>query len=229
MTRYVIALTGMILAALSLLIIVGAAHAVVICNGDSNTQSDWQGFPNGTADGWCEQMGGINRGVGGLTISDTGISYGAIPLWGGYYIDAEVAGTDPFLFVSGAPVFLGQTTYAVFPYVDTYILAFGTNDIQNTANTPTQIIQAYKKYREHILAAGSVVYVATTPPMFNADCTLAGDDALIRSLNRKIRRNWPTRFVEFYEGFSCEDFAADGVHLTAAGQAKRAAAAALGL
>lgn len=200
------------------------SDATIVCNGDSNTESDWQGYPNGTADGWCEQVGGINRGVGGATISDTGLYFGALPLWGGYYIDAEVAGTDPFLTLSGA-TFLGQATYSPFPVADTYVLAFGTNDIRTTPNTPTQIIQAYKKYRQHIIAAGAVPYVATTPPIYNADCSLSADDAMIRSLNKKIRGNWPTRYVEFYDGFNCGDFASDGVHLTAGGQAKRAAAA----
>ena len=222
-------------ALLVILLLAGTADAMIVCNGDSNTQSNWQGFPNGTADGWCEQLGAlkstttVNRGVGFSGIGDHGTYYGGtLPLWGGFYIDAEAAGTDPFLaFATGTPpTYLGQPTYSPLGVPDTFVLAFGTNDLMLYGYTPRQIITYYKKYRQHAIATGATVYIATTPPQYDASGNLSALDAQIQDLNQRIRGNWPTRYVEFYNGFTPSDFAPDGVHLNASGQAKRAAAAA---
>lgn len=212
-------------ALLLILVLATAANAATICNGDSNTQSNWQGFPNGTADGWCEQVGGINRGVGGSTIADSGAYFGTLPLWGGYYIDAEVAGVDPFAQFATSGVFLGQAVRFPFPLADVVIMAFGTNDVR-AGWTPSQIIHYLKKYRQRVIAAGGVPYIATTPPQFDDACAISSNDATIQLLNQRIRGNWPQRYVEFHDGFDCADFMPDGIHLTAGGQAKRAAAAA---
>lgn len=226
---------------IAILALATPAHATIVCNGDSNTQSNWQGYPNGTSDGWCERIGGINRGVGGSTISDHAYSFHDLPLgvfmpdmplWGGYYIDAELAGADPFAtWATGTPPkLLGQATLSPLPQPDIVILAFGTNDVRadwlGGPWTPNQIIHFYKKYRQRAIATGATVYIATTPPIYNTDGTLSAYDATIRSLNAKIRGNWPSKYIEFYDGFTVADFQLDGLHLNASGQAKRAAAAA---
>lgn len=220
----------LLICALSLLL-PGAARATIVCNGDSNTQSGWQSwYPNGRADGWCERVAvelgeaTVNRGVGASSISDTGFYWGGnLPLWGGYYVDLEVAGTDPFAAFATDGFFLQQPIYSPFAVPDVFVFAWGTNDI-TYGYTPRQVITAYKKYRQHVIATGATVYIATTPPQFNADGTLSAKDALIRDLNQRIRGNWPQRYVEFYVGFTADDFTADGIHVTAAGQAKRAQA-----
>jgi hypothetical protein len=218
---------GLMLIALTAL----PARASIVCNGDSNTQSNWQ--TGDISDGWCEQLGllastpTINRGVGGSTIIDTGYSFGTLPLWGGFYIDAEALGpTDPFAsFAAGTPpTFLDQPIVTPWAIPEIFIFAFGTNDIRQ-GYVPTSIMAAIKKYRQHVIGTGAVVFVATAPPMFNADGSLSSLDANIRSLNKKIRGSWPVKYVEFYEGFTASDFQSDGIHLNETGMQKRAAAA----
>lgn len=205
-----------------------AVPFTVVCNGDSNTQSNWQGP---TTDGWCERLGvklgtsTINRGVGGSGIVDSGLVYGAIPLYGGFYLTEELGEMDPFFDIGdGAPSFLGQPIHEPFPLVDVVIFAWGTNDIRD-GYTAKQVIAAIKKYRKMAIAAGATVLVATTPPIFNTDGSLSSSEVSIKKLNSLIRGNFPSKYVEFHDGMVPGDYFADGVHLAVSGQEKRAQAA----
>lgn len=210
-----------------LIALAGQAHALtVLCNGDSNTGSS-TGEPK-----WCEMLGAaleadtINRGVGGSTITDQ-VSYPwGIPSWAGYYIDFEVVGTDPFfVWTHGADTFIGQPTYTSLPAIDVAILAYGTNDINAYHFTVPKILQALKKYRRKLAKAGAQVYVATVPPIYELDGTKSPTlDPLIQRLNKRIRGNFPKTYIEFYEGFTWEDYN-DRLHLNAQGHEKRALAA----
>lgn len=224
--------------ALFLLLLATPAHALIVCNGDSNTESDYwaEYFPNGMADGWCERLAGaveqatVNRGVGRSGISDNGLYNGSIPLWGGYYIDQEVAGIDPFIaLANGTPTFLGQPLYSPLGVPDIFIFALGANDLIY-GYTPKQVIHYLKKYRQRAIAAGATVYVATLPPRYvPGTCTLAEGYDKIVALNQLIRGNWPAKYIEFHDWFDCSDFLPDGAHINADGHAKRAAMAAWAL
>jgi lysophospholipase L1-like esterase len=169
----------------------------------------------------------INRGVGGSAIVSKQHNYWyGSPMWGDFYIDLEIVDIDPFWYWShGAATYLNRPAYSPFPKFDTVILAWGTNDLNAYGYSPNDVIKAIKKARRKFLAYGADVYVATVPAIYEWDGTKSPTmDPNIQKLNRKIRGNFPKRYIEFYEGFTWSDYA-DRLHLNADGHEKRALAA----
>ncbi len=220
--------TLILFAALFVGLSVGTSQATILCNGDSNTAAS--PLPDDVR--WCERLGVligddvINRGVGGSAIVSKQHAYWyGSPMWGDFYIDAEIVDVDPFWFWShGASTYLGRPTYSPLPKFDTVILAWGTNDLNAYRYTPGEVIKAIKKARRKFAAYGAKVYVATVPAIYELDGTKAALDVTIQQLNRKIRGNFPKTYVEFYEGFTWADYS-DRLHLNAQGHEKRALAA----
>ena len=172
----------------------------VACLGDSNTFAD-------PKPGWCDLLaegspGWVmsNRSWNGMSILDFGESYGGFKLAAGPHVE-EVLTLD---------------------HPDVVILAFGTNDLKHAA-TPEAIVDAYAKAKAKIEATGARCLIALTPPTFPPD--MSGLNPGIEALNAKVRQQFGSDVVDFWSGMTRADFKPDGLHVNAAGHAKRAAAA----
>ena len=172
----------------------------IACLGDSNTFAD-------PKPGWCDLLaegspGWVmsNRSWNGMSIIDFGESYGGFKLAAGPHVD-EVLTLD---------------------HPDVVILAFGTNDLKHAA-TPEAIVDAYAQAKAKIEATGARCLVALTPPAFPPDSS--GLNPGVNALNAKVREQFGSDVVDFWSGMTRADFKPDGLHVNAAGHAKRAAAA----
>jgi len=172
----------------------------VACLGDSNTFAD-------PKPGWCDLLGRespkwvmSNRSWNGMSIMDFGESYGGFKLAAAPHVD-EVLTLD---------------------HPDVVILAFGTNDLKHAA-PPEAIVDAYAQAKAKIEATGARCLIALTPPTFPPDSS--GLNPGIEALNAKVRQRFGSDVVDFWFGMTRADFKADGLHVNAAGHAKRAAAA----
>jgi hypothetical protein len=176
----------------------------VACLGDSNTFAD-------PKPGWCDLLGEAspgwvmsNRSWNGMSIMDFGEAYGGFELAAGPHVD-EVLTLD---------------------HPDVVILAFGTNDLKHAA-TPQAIVDAYAQAKAKIEASGARCLIALTPPTFPPDAS--GLNPRIEILNAAVRERFGDDVVDFWSGMTRADFKPDGLHVNAAGHAKRAAAARLAL
>ena len=172
----------------------------IACLGDSNTFAD-------PKPGWCDLLGEAspkwvmsNRSWNGMSIIDFGESYGGFKLAAAPHVD-EVLTLD---------------------HPDVVILAFGTNDLKHAA-MPEAIVDAYAQAKAKIEATGARCLVALTPPTFPPDAS--GLNPGIEALNAKVRQQFGSDVVDFWSGMTRADFKPDGLHVNAAGHAKRAAAA----
>ena len=208
---------------------ISPSHAyTVICNGDSNTQAN----PSHPADNWCAilaqhpGLSTINRGMGGSGIVDNGLSTYGAPLWASFYTTYELIGIDPLFILARGGAFWKQIpTFNPLPTYDAVVLAYGTNDIAGYHFSVRDIIRATKVISRQFLDVGIDVFVATVPPLYDSNGSLSSADKAIQRLNRRIRRLFPDRYIEFYEGMTYPDDYSNGRHFNASGQAKRAQAA----
>jgi len=172
----------------------------VACFGDSNT-TDAKG-PS-----WCNLLGEefpmwvmSNRSSFGMTIVDTGATYGGFDLAARPHLD-EILTID---------------------HPDVVILAFGTNDFFRGAK-PQAIVDAYAEAKARIERVGGRCLVALTPPTQPPQSP--GLDEAIRDLNARLAKAFPGEIVDFWTGMTAADYKPDGLHVNASGQVKRAAAA----
>lgn len=199
----------------------GDGHLVIACLGDSNTSSAWQDEQPGgflPDEGWCEQLERlfdddlvriINRGLGGATVTPRGGL-------GNPKKDEFLSGYDQLDSV----LKLGD--------VDVVVLAFGTNDVLPDLNgSPESIVDHYNRLFRRGRSRGLLSVVAITPAVFPH----AESGEIRRSLpaiaetNQRIAETFAPRFtVDFGTEFAPSDFM-DHLHMNAAGQRKRAAAA----
>ena len=172
----------------------------VACLGDSNTT-------DAEHPSWCNLLGEefpawvmSNRSWAGMTIIDTGATYGGFVLAARPHVD-EVLTID---------------------HADVVILAFGTNDFFRGAK-PQAIVDAYAEAKAKIERTGARCLVALTPP--TQPPQPAGMNEAIRNLNALLTKKFPGETVDFWTGMTAADYRPDGLHINAAGQAKRATAA----
>lgn len=165
------------------------------CLGDSNTIA----FPNQPA--WCE----ILRGE----IDDPDFAIVNVAVAG------ATAVTPNLRFDSDAAM---QMNEIVGQHLDAVVLAFGTNDAFD-GRTGVQIRDAYLAQQATADALGIGFFVATTPPIH--DCTGPACPSILEG-NALLRSAFAGRVLEFFDGFTDDDFSPDGVHVNAAGQALRA-------
>jgi lysophospholipase L1-like esterase len=176
----------------------GDGNVTLVCIGDSNTDKGPK--PNSTK--WCEFLGQLHPDW--KTVNN-GVSW------------AKAAG-DCF--------FCGQTmvgsVLATTP-ADIIILALGTNDTQQQ---PEAVVDALLSLRERAARKKAEVFVATIPPVFPPYPGHEERMEHIKAANALLaQRVPPNRLVDFFSDMRREDFYPDGLHLTASGQRKRAAAA----
>ncbi len=112
-----------------------------------------------------------------------------------------------------------QTALIRSKKVDAVLLAFGTNDM-NQGHSPEDTLAALLEQAAVAETAGVAFYVGTSPRHFPA-CNTAKGCAPTVELNALIRATFPGRFVEFFDGFTAEDFK-DNLHLTNEAQQERA-------
>jgi lysophospholipase L1-like esterase len=105
------------------------------------------------------------------------------------------------------------------------VLAFGTNDLRY-GSSPRAVARRYQALRRRAEAGGAVVYLALTPPVLPPDPDAERIAREVTRLNLMLRETWPSsRLLDFHTGFGPGDFESDGVHVSDAGQRKRAAVA----
>lgn len=178
------------------------------CLGDSNTES------SNTLTRWCEKLADL--------IKDPRF----------VIVNFAVAGATAISSGNDAAI---QVDAALDPsaHLDAAILAFGTNDtnLVNFSADPalfetqiTAIADAIEQHAARLSAAGTSVYVATTPPRWKALFGPDGFNERIVALNDEIRARFPeSAQIEFYDGFHPDTSEiGDGVHLNQRGQDKRA-------
>jgi len=172
----------------------------VACLGDSNTAAvpypSWCDLLGESSPGWVMS----NRSAGGMTIMDFGATYGGFVLAAAPHVDEMLTLDKP----------------------DVVILAFGTNDLWRWA-PPKKIVEAYAETKARIERAGVRCLIALTPPTKPPQPPALND--AIRDLNERLRKAFPSEIVDFWSGISADDIKPDGLHMTTAGQTKRAAAA----
>jgi lysophospholipase L1-like esterase len=178
----------------------GDGRFSVVCLGDSNTRRLERG-----PDTWCEVLAGllpaerwrlVNRGLGGATAVHGASLYAA---------DRQVG----YAVENDAP--------------DAAILAYGTNDVR--AGIPAdEIVAATQALVLRLVEGGAVPFVALVPPIQPE--AEHPENAQVRALNAALRRTFPEeRIVDFHADMAADDYV-DALHLGAAGQRKRARAAA---
>jgi lysophospholipase L1-like esterase len=172
----------------------------IACLGDSNTASFLERS-------WCDVLGETspdwvmsNRSAGGMTIIDFGATYGGFVLAAAPHVDEMLTIDHP----------------------DVAILAFGTNDLWRWAS-PQRVVDAYAQTKAKIERTGVRCLIALTPPTQPPQPPALNN--AIRDLNARLRTAFPSDIVDFWSGITEADIKPDGLHMNAAGQAKRAAAA----
>jgi alpha-tubulin suppressor-like RCC1 family protein len=178
----------------------GDGRLTVACLGDSNTQRT-SALPRT----WCEALRDhlpaarwrtVNRGEGGATA----VEFGSLVL-AGEHLDYALENDA----------------------VDAVILAYGTNDLLRAGAAPKDVGEAYARLRARARAAGVDVFAALVPPVRPL---IPDINPQILELNELLAELFPAeRIVDFWSDMTPEDYA-DGLHLDASGQAKRARAAA---
>ena len=109
-----------------------------------------------------------------------------------------------------------------------FLLAYGTNDLiylLGSGGTLQQIVDAMQMRVDEAALGGARAYVALTPPVFcpPEGCALGITEGLVEALNALVIAHFGLENVlDFWTGFTAADFLGDGVHLTDAGQQKRA-------
>jgi lysophospholipase L1-like esterase len=176
----------------------GDGRVVVACVGDSNTDEllPLRGGPK-----WCTVLGAApDRVVVNLAI-------------GGAFARPGADWDGP-----------GQVRRAWAYHPDAVVIALGTNDVR-VGRSADAVIAALEDLEHRALAFSVAVWVATIPPNYEPgwDSTREG---VRRVVNATLRSIHPTSTLEFDEGFDRADFTRDGLHLSAAGQARRARIAA---
>jgi lysophospholipase L1-like esterase len=204
------------LAAVSAVLIAGACgdgrsapHPMrLACLGDSNTFA----LQPMTPPAWCELLA-------------TQLPDGEWQTRSYAFLGATVSGEQTASFASAAD-HIAKAEADWHPNV--YILAYGTNDVKRLA--PAEIVAAYAKHRDALVARGLRVLVATTPP----ELPPAAERPAIAELNALLRRQIPARdLVDFDTIVEPSDYdvdgrrvsTRDGIHLNLRGQEKRAQAA----
>jgi lysophospholipase L1-like esterase len=182
---------------------------VVACLGDSNT-APFVGF-------WCESVAAEHPDI-------TFVNY-AVP--GARAIGGENDGRAQL-----ARAVAGEKG----PAPDFVVLAFLTNDIGGVgAISAEEAVGRVEALVDEAGALGIPAFVATVPPRFlsrpEGSGTCApnpGATPIIEAANVLLReRISPDWLIDFDSGFTCpEDYHLDGVHISVAGQEKRAARAA---
>ena len=177
----------------------------VACLGDSNSLDGWM---TGTDVRWCSLMSSVLPTVGA---SSNG-TFTSIPTaWENH---AQLgAGTTEYPTGTGLPIQLQQLS----PTVDAVIAAFGTNDAYPFFGlTPQQAVDNLKATDTVTRAYGIQLWVATAPPShFPAPL-----QAWQTEFNALVASTF-CRTIDFTTGFDAL-LEADGLHITAAGQALRA-------
>ena len=180
----------------------------VACLGDSNTFA----LPPKTGVGWCELLDVRFDGEGWKARNFS-------------YMGGTVSG-EPTAAYTTAADHIARAEAAWNP--DVYVLAYGTNDLKHLA--PAEVVAAYERHRDALIARGHRVLVATTPPRFPP----ASPDAGVTVLNSLLRQRIPPRdLVDFDSIADTADYDVDGVrllerdgiHINLQGQEKRARAA----
>jgi GDSL-like lipase/acylhydrolase family protein len=208
---------GQIMAVLAILVsagcLVDTQHDgvfTVACLGDSNTQKDW---PTVGTVRWCE-MGLASQPTATVWLNRQLVTEPTA-------IINEGVGGATVCPQAGWSWSFPQFLHAKAHRADIAIAAFGSNDIFGLSKTPDEIVRCY---RDLLALAGSLpVFIALVPPAL----PLGGDgDLRIRAVNDALRAAFPSHILmDFYAGFTEEDFS-DVVHFNIqSGQAKRAAIA----
>jgi lysophospholipase L1-like esterase len=178
----------------------------VACLGDSNTFA----LPPMTPPGWCEL----------LQLPD-----GAWEARSFAFLGATVSGGPTTSFMSAAD-HIAKAEAEWHP--DVYLLSYGTNDLKRLP--PAEIVAAYLRQRDALVARGRRVLIATTPPVFPPAAALPE----IRELNALLRERIPPRdLVDFDTIVDSTDYdvdgrrvsTRDGIHINLRGEEKRARAA----
>ncbi len=99
---------------------------------------------------------------------------------------------------------------------DIVVMAYGTNDIFQLRGTGA-IVAAYLEHEATALSAGITQFAVSTTPR------VGETNAISIASNTLLREAFAGRFFESFDGYTlAEHFRADGYHLNAAGQRKRA-------
>jgi lysophospholipase L1-like esterase len=173
---------------------------VVACLGDSNTWDDGGAGPK-----WCEflqeQQPTLKVIEGGTILTEPTLTEN-IGIVGAAACDAG----------------MGELAIAeaMVPPPDIVIAAFGTNDLGAEHLQPADIVPCYQALQA---AAREPVYVALTPPAFGQSWS----DQIV-PLNDLIKATFP-KWIDFYTGFTQDQFYPDGIHLMTPGQMQRATVA----
>jgi lysophospholipase L1-like esterase len=121
-----------------------------------------------------------------------------------------------------SPWGMRQLEAARAAHADVVIAAFGTNDVRALHRSAEEIVDCYRRLVD--AAAPVPVVVALTPPTQPPE---PDANPAIDEVNQRLRAAFPAgRLLDFHDGFGPELFDADGIHLNAGGQARRAALAA---
>lgn len=173
----------------------------ISCLGDSNTDPNWWVGPS-----WCEQLAGlvsrrnvvlVNKGLGGGTAVD-------VPDW-----EYDGAGQMTETLEDDRP--------------DVVVLAFGTNDIR-FGYPVGDVVAAYQTLKERAEATGAYVLFGLTPPLGASfpDAEQLNDGILGLDWTLLLSHD-PTSLIDFVSPMVEHlDIEPDGIHINAAGQAKRA-------
>jgi lysophospholipase L1-like esterase len=193
----------------------GIRRQVVACLGDSNTAARW---PAPDTIRWCEMAATLVRVI---AVGD-GSRTRNVPT---VFLNAAAGGAtaaDPGL---NWPWAFPQLEASKAAGAEVVIAAFGTNDLLGLHLPPAELVAAYQRLSEY--AQPRRFLVALTPPRMPIEQEV---NAKIEEANDALRAAFPaTQVLDFWSGFGAEDFEADGLHLNAHGQAKRAQVAARAL
>lgn len=174
---------------------------VVACLGDSNTHQPEQ-------TGWCDLLAEEYAGT-----SLKFLNYG--------FPGGGVVPSQPRFPVLDAYYWLDRALALAPPSV--VILAYGTNDLRRHI-PPADVLSHYEKLAERAKQAGvERVLVALTPPMHPKTVDKSAE---VLELNELIRKEFPPEDqLDFFTGIDVKtDLVPDGIHFSAAGHEKRAAA-----
>lgn len=177
----------------------GDGRIRIVCLGDSNT------FLPGAGPSWCDRLPDALPAAFASRVVNRGLG-GATATREGSLLDASAPLSH--VLASDAP--------------DVAILAYGTNDLLAGVETGA-IVAALASHVDRLHAAGVRPLLALVPPLRSQDVQA---NHQVQALNRSLQQAFPSSWlIDFWTGFGDAELV-DRVHWNAAGQARRAAAAA---
>lgn len=183
----------------------GDGRIRVVCLGDSNTES-----PPGVAPSWCDRLGGEGAALGDPRVR---------------VVNRGLGGATARASASVLPAAVPLRYALENDAPDAVLLAFGTNDVL-AGEDPPAVAAALDALALRALEAGAEPFVALLPPVQPPQ---RDANEAVQRVNALLRERWSAaRILDFHTGFG-PDLFEDAVHLSDAGQRRRAALAAAAL